>query len=707
MRDESRRDLLQDLFSDNDGEDREGDLPEEVLRDLSAAALFSSHEQDKRQKDGRAGEWVEPPRPGPDARVVPVTARQAQAHAGARESVLTPEPSPVMTDTDARTASNPATAAEQMSVSQVAGEDVIEPLFIPRVEARDVYLEIEEAPIGSELAREQERILNVLLGGATLASAVSFAAILLGRDLGPGKWLGLAFSGLGCLVALPAFALRRIPRQWLMIALVGASYALALSSIAVQGVRETGTWSLLAIPVFLFALAGERWAVISGLANVLVYAVSASMQRLGWLPGGALVTGWNVSQLAISTVSLAFPLAGIALLHSLSVHTSRRLRRSLGQQTSALRAAQAASAERQQALERTSSTLDRQARHVGLGAEMGRLATTGLDPNEMMARAVALIRQRVGADYVGLFLLDEDRIYAELCAQSGTDSAPTAGPHEITRITDDVLLRQCVSSGRPRIMLGVDQVRGLTGGGAPSFLLNGTRSALALPLIARGIVFGVISVQSQSPAAFDGDDLAALRNAADQVAIGISNAQLAGEVSACYDQMEALQQHYAREAWDPFLTESTSSVYEYRRPEIGSWWQGGSLPDGEEMPAPLDASEASDTPAVLVPISLRERVLGVLGLHLQGSDAPWTDEQMELLKAVSEQMGLMIENSRLFAEARSRAARERQVREIVARLRQSLDTEEILSTAVREMGEALGLKDVTIRLTGTGERIGE
>ncbi|MFN2155916.1 MAG: hypothetical protein ACK2UX_11820 [Anaerolineae bacterium] len=58
MRDESRRDLLQDLFSDNDGEDREGDLPEEVLRDLSAAALFSSHEQDKRQKDGRAGEWV-------------------------------------------------------------------------------------------------------------------------------------------------------------------------------------------------------------------------------------------------------------------------------------------------------------------------------------------------------------------------------------------------------------------------------------------------------------------------------------------------------------------------------------------------------------------------------------------------------------------------------------------------------------------------
>jgi len=706
MRDESRRDLLQDLFSDNGGEDREEDLPEEVLHDLSAAALFSSHEEDKRQKGGRAGERIEPARPERDARVAPVTARQAQAHGGAREGALAPEPSPVMTDINARLASDPAAAADQMSISQAVEEDVVEPLLFPRVEAGDVYLEIEEAPISSELAQERERVLNVLLGGATLASLVSFAAILLGRGWGPGKWLALAFSMLGCFLAIPAFVLRRTPRQWSMIALVGASYALVLSSIAVQGVRGTGTWCLLAIPVFLFVLAGERWGIASGFANALIYAVFALMQQLRWLPAGAF-TEWGVSQLTISTVSLVFLLAGIVLLHSLSVHTARWLGRSLRRRGNALRAAQAASAERQQALERTGSTLDRQARHVGLGAEMGRLATMGLNLDEMMTRAVALIRQKVAADYVGLFLLDEDRIYAELCAQSGTDSAPTAGLHEITRITDDVLLRQCVSSGRPQIMLGVDQVRGLTGGGGPSLLLHGTRSALALPLIARGIVFGVISVQSQSPAAFDGEDLAALRNAADQTAIGISNAQLARAVSACSEQMEALQQRYARESWDPFLAESMPSVYEYHRHEIGSWRERGSLPAGEEMLASPDASEASDAPAVLVPIALRERVLGVLGLHLQGSDVPWTDEQMELLTAVSEQMGLMIENSRLFAEARSRAARERQVREIVARLRQSLDTEEILSTAVREMGEALGLKDVTIRLAGTGERVGE
>ena len=61
-------------------------------------------------------------------------------------------------------------------------------------------------------------------------------------------------------------------------------------------------------------------------------------------------------------------------------------------------------------------------------------------------------------------------------------------------------------------------------------------------------------------------------------------------------------------------------------------------------------------------------------------------------------MGLIIENSRLFSEAQSRATRERRAREITARMRQSLDIETVLQTAVREMGEALELRDVTIQL---------
>jgi GAF domain-containing protein len=99
-------------------------------------------------------------------------------------------------------------------------------------------------------------------------------------------------------------------------------------------------------------------------------------------------------------------------------------------------------------------------------------------------------------------------------------------------------------------------------------------------------------------------------------------------------------------------------------------------------------------------------MLGVLGLHRLDADKEWTEEQMEVLAAVSEQMGLVIENSRLFTQARSRAAMERRASEIIARLRQSLDTQEVLATAVRELGDALQLQTVTIRLTDAEAPVG-
>ena len=113
----------------------------------------------------------------------------------------------------------------------------------------------------------------------------------------------------------------------------------------------------------------------------------------------------------------------------------------------------------------------------------------------------------------------------------------------------------------------------------------------------------------------------------------------------------------------------------------------------------LEEGEASAPSALVSPISLRDQVLGVLGLHRESADEPWTDDQIELIAAISEQMGLIIENSRLFAEARARATRERQAREITARMRQSLDVEMVLETAAREIGQTLQLHDVTIELT--------
>jgi GAF domain-containing protein len=444
----------------------------------------------------------------------------------------------------------------------------------------------------------------------------------------------------------------------------------------------------------------------------IVYVLLGGATLAGMVGLAVMVLGptprqgqWSVVPNRIAfALSFALLLASLLALYSLSARVERALRSLLGQQGNELRAAQAVSAERQQALARAKIALSRHARNIDLGSQVGRLTGMGLSLDELMTHAVSLLQHQFGADYVGLYLLDEDRVHAELCAQVSTRPEPAPGLHQVTRVTDDVLLRQCVSSGRPRILQGVDQVGWPARGGSRSPLRHGIRSALALPLIARGMVFGVISVQSGSPAAFSGDDLAALRNAADQVASGISNAQLADRLSESLARLETLQERYVREAWDPSLAQSAPLLYEYHRPGIGSLGEGEpSVDEAGSMAVPYLSTPAVADPAaaaLLVPIALRDQVLGVLGLHCDESDAPWTEEHLELLTAVSEQMGLVIENSWLFAEAQSHAARERQAREIVAGLRQSLDTEEILSTAAREIGETLGLKDVTIRLSG-------
>jgi GAF domain-containing protein len=63
-----------------------------------------------------------------------------------------------------------------------------------------------------------------------------------------------------------------------------------------------------------------------------------------------------------------------------------------------------------------------------------------------------------------------------------------------------------------------------------------------------------------------------------------------------------------------------------------------------------------------------------------------------------------LERARLHEETQRRAARERLTSEVTARMRETLDMDSVLKTAVREMREALGLHDVMIQLTDTDGR---
>ena len=134
-------------------------------------------------------------------------------------------------------------------------------------------------------------------------------------------------------------------------------------------------------------------------------------------------------------------------------------------------------------------------------------------------------------------------------------------------------------------------------------------------------------------------------------------------------------------------------------PSTGDW--------AEEMERA--AREAQIVPAndggmssVALPVRLRDQVVGALNFSKADANAVWTDDEISLLQTLTVQLENALESANLFQATQQRAARERLIGAVTTHMRQSLDMETVLKTAVREIGETLGLAALDIRVS-TGE----
>jgi GAF domain-containing protein len=108
--------------------------------------------------------------------------------------------------------------------------------------------------------------------------------------------------------------------------------------------------------------------------------------------------------------------------------------------------------------------------------------------------------------------------------------------------------------------------------------------------------------------------------------------------------------------------------------------------------------EAGGQSALVAPITLRGQPIGALQLHETEGARQWTEDEIALVEAVSEQLALAAENLRLFDETRRRAARERLTREITDNIRAAVTVEDAIQRAVQEMGRALGASEMVARI---------
>ncbi|MFN2167697.1 MAG: GAF domain-containing protein, partial [Anaerolineae bacterium] len=346
-------------------------------------------------------------------------------------------------------------------------------------------------------------------------------------------------------------------------------------------------------------------------------------------------------------------------------------------------------------VEERTAELAQRSSYLEATADVGRAVASILDPEQMMHEMVELIRQRFGLYYVGLFLVDPAREWAVLRAGTGQAGQTMLAREHHIRVGEG-MIGWSVAHSQSRVAseVGKDATRLATEE------LPDTRSEAALPLRSRGQVLGALTVQDTKPGAFDPATLAVLQTMADQMAVALDNAQLLARSQMALEAERRAYGELERQAWAELLKSREGQGYRYTqrvvtdakgewRPEMRQAQQTGQIVQ----------SNGGEGTTLAIPIKLRDQVVGILRLNKGKSSAPWSQNEITLLEELTLQLGVALEGARLYSDTQRRAAQERMMGELTARMRESLDVDMVLRTAVREMRDALGIAEVEVHLT--------
>ena len=297
------------------------------------------------------------------------------------------------------------------------------------------------------------------------------------------------------------------------------------------------------------------------------------------------------------------------------------------------------------------------------------------DLASLLSTVARLVTDQFGFYHTGIFLINETGDHAVLQAASSEGGQRMIERGHALAVGMQGIVGYVSAQKKPRIALDV---------GEDAVFFNNpdlpmTRSEVALPLLIRNRVLGVLDIQSDKPQAFGADDIDVLQTLSDQIAIAIENARLLDETQAAIMQLEALTSVRTREVWTQKLRNS-DRVFTY-------------------TPLGLRAEKMSQNNenAITASIMLRGQKIGNISIARKG-DAKWNKLDEGLLDEVASQVGLAVDNIRLLEEATQRAKQEQTVGQLASRFSQSLDLDTLLQTAARELGQLPDVSEVSVIL---------
>jgi GAF domain-containing protein len=324
-------------------------------------------------------------------------------------------------------------------------------------------------------------------------------------------------------------------------------------------------------------------------------------------------------------------------------------------------------------------------------AEVSRAATSILVLDELLPRAVDLIKERFDLYYTGIFLVEESGRWAVLRAGTGEAGDRMMERGHRLAVGGASMIGRAVGNSKAYIALDV-------GDEAQRFdnpFLPETRSEMALPLVYQDRAIGAMTIQSAEPMAFSEEDSVVLQAMADQLANSIENARLFREMQANVRQLEAAYGTYTRESWRDLLEQAKQlRGYRYRGFEVEPAHERSPEVEAALAEGRVVRNDGGD--GLVVPIKLRDQVIGVVDLHSRGEELD--AESVAFAEQVADRLSLALEATRLLEDTRERAARERMVGDITSRVRAEVEVEALLQRALDELGQALDARRATVEL---------
>jgi GAF domain-containing protein len=512
------------------------------------------------------------------------------------------------------------------------------------------------------------------------------------------NWLPVIFFGVLTIWALvTAF----VPRISYTIRLNGFLLSLLIAGFGeilspTMGMDAKVIFSGLIIASIIFY--GIRTGIITAFLSVFTFAITSGIILVIQIP--ATASSYNGQVSTWITSSLTFAVLS-TFLTGLVAYFSKSLAEYLGKSQVNYREVSKQAKDLDASFQIATKNLKRSERAYDSTDLFTQQFLTDESAEFTLRKAVQFIRDEFDYALVSIYLVDEKNDFAFLSSAAGQISPEAldrgiriklSSPGSISYVINHAEYRLSSNVREDQTAYGSDQ------------LLSDTLSQLTLPLIYQNNVFGAIDIQSNQINAFSPLELKVLKTYAGQIVVSFKKASFKEQLEKNRLELDNAFRQFTQQTWNNHLKKGkrnfsirySNNILEKEVPQseaiIRAISQSETVVISDQQPLAVGKPSTS----IAIPIRLRGQVIGVLNLKVNSSQLP--RDMMPLIESISNRMALALENARLLEDIQAKADREHLVSEISSKIRSSPNVEQVLRTAVSEIGLSLGASDVMIHL---------